>query len=173
VSGSIRVYIAAPLFTETQRAFIDEVVIALQERRVDYFSPYHNSQAIFQGKPPSECSQDQRDQVISDNITNIDTCDLLFAWVGGMGGFTDPGVVWEMGYACRAHKFILAYVDDTDERKTMNLMLAGTIDAFIHGRHDLEAAMDLMRYGKIQAFRTLAQQFDPSWALKKDREPVI
>jgi len=161
----VKIYIAAPIFNDAQRAVVSQIKDEAEFYGHRTFSPYHNSRDIWRGRAPKDCSPEERAQVLSDNIVNIDWCNVLLAWVGGMGGYTDPGVVWEMGYAHKAEKFTLAYLDDSDERQSMNLMLAGTIDALVVGRYELQRALQLGSRKKIRAQFTTER-------LEQEREPI-
>lgn len=170
-----RVYIAGPLFTRPQQDVINYIHYGLNYRNLENFSPYHSSQDIFNGRKPADCTADERARVVEDNISNLDWCDIVLAWVGGMGGFTDPGTIWEMGYANKGGKFILAYIDDTDERTSMNLMLAATINGFVRGREELKLAMEYMRGDVMPALQALRTYFSPEMDadVAADREPVV
>lgn len=164
-----KVYLAAPIFNPQQLEVV-EMLKGEIEYGHEVFSPYHNSVNIWQGRAPKDCSPEERGLVLEDNITHIDWADVLFAWVGGMGGFTDPGVVWEMGYAYKAGKFTLAYIDEEmdAERQSMNLMLAGTISAVVTRRSDLPAALGTMQ----DSLQGVVEAFPPS-VLGQEREPIV
>lgn len=168
---SSKIYLAAPIFNPVQL----EVVNFLRDTAIAHghkvFSPYHNSVDIWAGRAPKDCSPNERRQVLEDNIRNIDWCDTLLAWVGGMGGFTDPGVVWEMGYAFCAHKWTLAYIDNEldAERQSMNLMLAGTIDSVTTHRADVNAALALL----FDEGNMAVNKLFPADVLGQEREPIV
>lgn len=168
----MKIYLAAPIFNPQQLEVVNLLKDAAEENGHEVFSPYHNSVDIWQGRAPKDCSPEERRQVLDDNIRNIDWCEVLLAWVGGMGGFTDPGVVWEMGYAFRGGKFTLCYIDNVldAERQSMNLMLAGTVDAVVTHRDDMLAAMSVLRGGDGTA--ELMHVFPPS-VLGQEREPIV
>lgn len=168
----MKVYIAAPLFNTKQR----EVISMLEHSCVglghEIFSPYRNSKEIFQGRAPKDCLPYERRQVIEDNVSNLSWCDILLAWVGGMGGFTDPGVVWEMGYAKAKGKTTIAYIDpdlDTD-RQGMNLMLSATIDMVVQGGEQLNRALAAFPVDRTLQVRQL---FDPATVLGTEMDPVV
>jgi len=168
------IYLAAPIFTPQQLEVVEFIKTSCEAYHHEVFSPYHNSTDIWQGRAPKDCSPAERRQVLDDNISNIDWCDVLLAWVGGMGGFTDPGVIWEMGYAFRGGKYTLCYIDpEMDaERQSMNLMLAGTVDSVIKDRGDLLAALSLMRDGQGDALAEVTAVF-PSSVLGQEAEPIV
>src|SRR5665213_776626 len=96
-----KAYIAAPIFTPHHLAVVAKITALLGMHGYDYFSPYAACQPIWKGRPPSECTAEERRRVIWQNIDGLHGCDLLIAWVGGQHrgqASTDTGVVWEMGY---------------------------------------------------------------------------
>lgn len=168
----MNIYIAAPIFTPEQVEVVELIKNAAEYNDQTVFSPYHNSQDIFNGRAPKDCTPEERAQVLNDNITNLDWCDVLFAWVGGMGGFTDPGVIWEMGYAHAARKFTVAYVDPELDanRKSMNLMLAGTVQAAVTDRTEVADFFAwLPEHGPFWEARKLF----PTTVFDADKEPVV
>lgn len=174
----MRFYIAAPIFTPPQIEVVEMIKdrIEHQGRGHIIFSPYHNSQEIFAGRKPAQCSKEERAKVLDDNIASLDYCDVLLAWVGGMGGFTDPGVVWEMGYCHRRVRengmlpTTIAYIDDTDARPSMNLMLAGTVDAVVIGRKSLKDMLWHLCHGSGRLY--LEENF-PVSVLGSDLDPLV
>jgi nucleoside 2-deoxyribosyltransferase len=169
--GPKRIYLAAPIFRPEQLEVVEMLKESAEIFRHEVFSPYHNGVDIWQGRKPADCSPEERARVLEDNIRHIDWCQVLFAWVGGMGGFTDPGVVWEMGYAHCAHKLTIAYIDeklDTD-RQSMNLMLAGTVDCVVRHRDDVAPVMSGL-HG--ETYSTLRAAFPPS-VLGEELDPVV
>ncbi len=137
-----RVYLAGPLFTDPQKEVIFKIHDWLvEDDRFEVFSPWHASQPIWNGRAPKDCSQSDRQKVFDGNWSNIEWCDILLAWVGGWDdGKTDMGVCWEMGLAFHK-KPIIAYVDEGDERQSMNLMLERTVDAVANGFDEVRAAL--------------------------------
>lgn len=169
----MKIYLAAPIFNPEQLAVVRLLKSVCEDYSHEVFSPYHNSQDIWQGRAPKDCTPEERAQVLEDNIKHIDWCDILLAWVGGMGGFTDPGVVWEMGYAYGQAKFTLAYIDEEmdRERMSMNLMLSGTIDSVVTHRQSLSPVLLWLMDGE-RAFNLVRQSFPPS-VLGQEREPIV
>jgi nucleoside 2-deoxyribosyltransferase len=175
----MEVYLAAPIFTKPQLEVVHAIrgTILREFPDAHLFSPYHNSQEIFAGRKPQECTAEERARVLDDNIAYLDVCDLLFAWVGGMGGFTDPGVVWEMGYVHARKRnsgsfpYTIAYIDDTDARPSMNLMLAGTVDAVVRGHADMRNVFWHLGTGIVMD--RITESFAPALILGDDMNPVV
>lgn len=188
----MKAYIAAPIFNDHQRMVVDEIKALLEHWGMDVFSPYHHSKAIFKGRKPSDCTEQERKQVLIGNIEGLVECELLLAWVGGGSSghdqsgkpsSIDTGVVWEMGYfACRSgapaagghspnpHGVTLAYIHEGDERQSMNLMLAGTVDAVAKGS---DALADAIAALITEGANVMASQFNPVEVLAEDQEPLV
>lgn len=143
-----RAYLAAPFFNPSQLAFVEEIEKLLDESGYTYFSPRlgENAQemnariaelkawerrraSILPGsladwekmnpkpQPPDDAL---RNKVFFDNYDNIDKADILVAVIDDF----DVGVMWEVGYAYKAHVPILT---TTARDYGCNLMLAQSI----------------------------------------------
>lgn len=169
------IYLAAPIFNRQQVDVVEMIKAYAEGRGHKVFSPYHNSRDIWQGRAPKDCTPEERTQVLNDNINNIDWCDILLCWVGGMGGFTDPGVVWEMGYAYAKGKFQLVYIDDEmdADRPSMNLMLAGTVHAVVRGQAELNTALAELPPTKVYDPYSAVRALYPPSVLGQEREPIV
>lgn len=176
-----RAYLAAPIFNEEQLAVMKYIHMTLSLLEFEVFSPYHASQDIWKGRAPKDCSQEERDQVLRGNIDNLDWAELLVCWVGGtVDGRTDTGVVWEMGHfnALRRfggsdptqHRFTLAHIDPADKRQSMNLMLAGTVDAVCYGPAQLHRALESIQRGGHEVVRNT---YHPDKHLLHEKEPIV
>lgn len=174
-------YIAAPIFNKNQLQVVNSIHMMLKLLEYEIFSPYHASREIWKGRAPKDCSQEERDQVLRGNIDNLHWAELLLCWVGGTeDGRTDTGVVWEMGYfnalsdwRIRAapegmQGFTLAYIDPTDKRHNMNLMLAGTVSAVCYGQAQLHRALEMLRQDQQEVRR----EFDPDKQVIHEAEPI-
>jgi nucleoside 2-deoxyribosyltransferase len=147
----MKLYLAAPIFNPHQLEVVEMIKGYAEDEGHEVFSPYHESRDIWAGRAPKDCSPNERRQVVFNNVRRLDWAEVVLAWVGGYPeGFTDPGVLWELGYAgCRSGvpaietaearvPFSVGYVDDTDTRRGMNLMLAGTLDYGVLGATSLQ-----------------------------------
>ena len=112
----IRVYLAGPFFDETQRERIAWIEEVLQSYNFDIFSP---RKASLIG--PDSTNEDMI-RTFDGNISHIDNCDFMLAILDYDGKSSDPGTVFETGYAFSRNKPIL-YFNETRE-KGPNLMLA-------------------------------------------------
>lgn len=172
----MKIYLAAPIFNPYQLEVVSMLKNVTESYGHEVFSPYHASQAIWAGRSPTDCSPDERAEVLKGNIENLD-CDLLLAWVGGYEqGFTDPGVIWEMGYAHCLHlvrgpyPYTLAYIDETDKRQAMNLMLAGTVDGVVKGYRELDSFFFRSREANV---KHALEIFHPDRHLAHEKDPIV
>lgn len=189
----MKAYIAAPIFNDHQRGVVDEIKEVLEEANFDVFSPYHHSQSIFKGRKPADCSPGERRQVLIGNIENISECPLMVAWVGGNSvsddqsgkpSRTDTGVVWELGFMASLsgaptafgnppndNRLTIAYIDPSDGQQSMNLMLAGTVDAVTIGILDLKMALAQLKLKGPEMLQKAG--WHPDKVLAKDQEPLV
>jgi Nucleoside 2-deoxyribosyltransferase len=182
--NGMRAYLAAPIFNPEQLRVVEHLLNELEEAGFSTFSPYHASQMIWNGRAPKDCSDEERKQVLKGNIEHLH-CDLLLAWIGGYPeGFTDPGVVWEMGY-CAAlsgapaaygrlpvinRPIVCGYIDDSDMRQSMNLMLAGTVDAVVKGHTEL---IHFLSQAKLKHWTEICEKFAPDRHIAHEKEPIV
>jgi nucleoside 2-deoxyribosyltransferase/predicted secreted protein len=113
-----RVYLAAPLFSEAERAFNMKVRDILEDHFFDVYLP----QEV--GDDTHSRSETEHQKIFRMNRDALDRADLLVAVIDGADA--DSGTAWEMGYATR--RGILVYAIRTDFRmaghhELVNLML--------------------------------------------------
>lgn len=180
-----KAYIAAPIFNAQQLKVVSSITMMLKLQEWKYFSPYEASRNIWKGRAPKDCTPEERAQVLKNNVDKLLWADVLVAWVGGtQDGKTDTGVTWEMGYFRALHddnnevglpdpKFTVAYIDPTDVRKDMNLMLAGTVDAVAAGPAQLDRCMRMLREDSgINGTDAVREQFHPGKSLLQEEAPI-
>lgn len=173
----MKAYLAAPIFNEHQLAIVAGLKNMLEVFSFQVFSPYEASQGIWKGRAPKDCAPEERAEVLMGNVENLNyPTELLFAWVGGTeDGRVDTGVCWEMGYFhCRKRMgnpgFALAYIHPDDQRQAMNLMLAGTVDAVVHGPADASDALALYTTAGPSA---VVHKYHPDKIIAHEREPIV
>jgi len=96
ISKSPKVYLAGPFFTLAQRWLIEEARLYLREMGMEVFSPYHDV-----GYGPAS-------RVAPADLKGIDESDIVFALASGF----DPGTVFEIGYARKAGKPVVVYIEN-------------------------------------------------------------
>lgn len=184
-------YLAAPIFNPHQLSVVQAMWNVMENAGVSTFSPYYASREIWRGRKPADCSPEERRQVLEGNIRNLESpTRLLVSWMGGTeNGKTDTGVVWEMAYfhnRVRRNDWIfqepcngarrpqwrlanIAYVDPSDKRQAMNLMLAETVDAVVFG---LEELYDACGIYKAKGYEELVLKYDPEREMIHEQEPI-
>lgn len=153
-----KVYLAAPFFNPQQVKIVSDLENLILQSGWRMFSPRKGEAAVemnnlIQKKiaqrkviesgimPPGimipDPSPELRLRVFGDNVDNIDDADLLLAVVDDR----DSGVMFEIGYAFRAHVPIVTY---TANNYGSNLMLAHSI---IGHTKTLEDVAEVLRIG--------------------------
>jgi nucleoside 2-deoxyribosyltransferase/predicted secreted protein len=113
-----RVYLAAPLFSEAERAYNLSITGQL---RNDFFDVYLPQEA---GDDSHTRNKDEQVRIFSENLKALEDSDLIVAIIDGADA--DSGTAWEMGYAYARGKPVIALRTDfrrsgNDEK--VNLML--------------------------------------------------
>jgi len=113
-----RVYLAAPLFSEGQRAYNLSVVRNLRNNFFDVFLPQET------GDDSHTRDKEEQVRIFSENLQALEKSDIVIAIIDGADA--DSGTAWEMGYAFSQKKQVIAL--RTDFRRAgmyerVNLML--------------------------------------------------
>lgn len=146
--GNLKIYLAGPLFTPYQQRTLDNVYGDLRRVGARVFSPYHNSQAIWKGRAPKDCSPEDRRIVLEQNMSNLN-CAAVFAWLRGTPGeFTDQGTVWEMGYAECLAVPVVGWVRRDESLKNVNLMIAANLLAVAYDDELVTLYASFVEYGE-------------------------
>lgn len=133
----MKVYLAAPLFTEEDKQDLDIVENICKSLSIDFFSPrIECAKYVFPDKTQPDFLKNRdiwATNILQENIRGIDSCELLLANTRDF----DPGTIWEMGYAFSSGKPIISY---TFKRYGLNIMLSQTslkhIDTISHRDFD-------------------------------------
>jgi len=104
----LKVYLAGPFFELSQIWLVEEVRLALQGMGLSVFSPYH------------DVGLGSAEDVVDRDIEAIVECDIVFANANG----SDPGTIFEIGYARSLGKPVVVYCEDQHEEKLK--MVQGT-----------------------------------------------
>ncbi|WP_168187560.1 PfkB family carbohydrate kinase [Pedobacter sp. G11] len=110
-----KIYLAAPFFTTGERMFLNEVRYLLQQFGNEVFSPFHDVGTIDGDATNVEIST-----VVQSDLTGIDQSDLVLAIYSG----TDPGTVFEVGYARAKGIPVVALCENVKEEDLF--MLSGS-----------------------------------------------
>ncbi|HJJ48128.1 MAG TPA: nucleoside 2-deoxyribosyltransferase [Methanocorpusculum sp.] len=131
-----RVYLAAPLFSEAERAFNLKVAETLKRLHFEVHLP----QALDDTK---EARGMQREKIIyQSNLAALKEADIVVGVIDGADA--DSGTAWEMGYAAACGKRVIALRTDFRRfsgNEAVNLMLEMDAEV-IHGLEELEVVLD-------------------------------
>jgi len=141
--SNIKVYIAAPFFTEQQLIFVKEIENTLDKYGVKYFSP--RLHGVIQDMPV-DTSREQKMKAIFDmNIENIDLCNLMVAVIDDR----DVGTMFEMGYVYGTSMGDINIVSITGNNHGINVMLRYAVSAHLFGVADLDSMLQLASYNGV------------------------
>lgn len=115
-----RVYLAAPLFSDAERAYNRSVAALLRE----HFFSVHLPQEC--GDSSAERSADHTRNIFTENLAALTEADLVVAVIDGADA--DSGTAWEMGYAYAQGTPVVALRTDFRQvgaTEQVNLMLEG------------------------------------------------
>ena len=113
-----RVYLAAPLFSEAERAYNFSIAGQL---RNDFFDVYLPQDACDDSHTRNK---DEQVRIFSENLKALEDSDLIVAIIDGADA--DSGTAWEMGYAYARGKPVIALRTDfrrVGDYEKVNLML--------------------------------------------------
>jgi nucleoside 2-deoxyribosyltransferase/predicted secreted protein len=113
-----RVYLAAPLFSEGERAYNLSIARNLRNNFFDVFLPQEA------GDDSHTRDKKEQSRIFSENLKALEKSDIIVAVIDGADA--DSGTAWEMGYAYAQKKKVIAV--RTDFRRAglnekVNLML--------------------------------------------------
>jgi len=106
-----KVYLAGPFFSMGQIWLINEAYDALDSQGLNVFSPLHHV-----GRGSAE-------EVYAPDIQGIEECDVVFACVDGL----DPGTIFEIGYAKKLNRPVVAFVENEKPEDLKMLIGSGCI----------------------------------------------
>jgi len=137
-----KIYFASPFFNEEQVEREERLKKKLRDLGYDVFSPKEN---IFLSK---DATNEEQEKAFSDNIKNIETCDILFGVTDGK----DMGTIWECGYAnglniSKEKEIKIVYYCETLNGGQFNLMLAKSADAVITNYEDMDNFSNIIKEG--------------------------
>lgn len=137
-----KIYFASPFFNEEQVEREERLKKKLRDLGYDVFSPKEN---IFLSK---DATNEEQEKAFSDNVKNIETCDILFGVTDGK----DMGTIWECGYANgintnKEKKIKIVYYCETLNGGQFNLMLAKSADVVITNYKDMDNFSNIIKEG--------------------------
>ena len=118
IFSQYRIYLAAPLFSECERAYNLSIARNLRNNFFDVFLPQDA------GDDSHTRDKEEQSRIFSENLKALENSDIIVAVIDGADA--DSGTAWEMGYAYAQKKQVIAL--RTDFRRAgmyerVNLML--------------------------------------------------
>jgi len=129
-----RVYLAAPLFSESERAYNLSVAGQLRNKFFEVYLPQES------GDDSSARNQEEQRRIFSVNLKALENADKLVAIIDGADA--DAGTAWEMGYAFAHGKQIIALRTDfrrSGRHEKVNFMLEESAIVVSSMEHLLDA----------------------------------
>jgi len=131
MSKDIKVYVAAPFFSDEQIDVVIRIESCLQRSGVVFYTP--RSEGVLKDMTPEERA-DRMKYIFDKNIEMLDWCTHVVAFIDNY----DTGTVFEMGYAFSAGKKIVTY---TDNYYGINVMLNECIIGHCSSIHNIVPAL--------------------------------
>ena len=122
MSKKIRVYFAAPLFTQAEWLWNSRLAKELRKSRINVILPQERAEPMLRGNEPFDTKV-----LFEANVSEIENCDAVLAVFDQAD--PDSGTCWECGYAYRAGRPIIGLRTDLrpggdDSKRPVNLMLS-------------------------------------------------
>jgi nucleoside 2-deoxyribosyltransferase len=139
----MRIYVAGPLFSEAERAWLDGLAARLRAEAFDCFVPHEHF-----GEAPVPTAE----AIFRIDADALRACDVLVAWLDGP--MVDDGTACEIGMFAQLGRAIVGIATDLRlERRRergvagggMNLFVAGAIESCGSIVHDVDAAVAVLR----------------------------
>jgi len=119
-----RVYLAAPLFSESERDYNLSIARNLRSNFFDVFLPQES------GDDSHSRDKEEQARIFSENLKALEKSDIIVAVIDGADA--DSGTAWEMGYAYAQKKQVIALRTDfrrAGMHEKVNLMLEQSANA--------------------------------------------
>ena len=134
------VYLAAPLFSEAERAYNICIAGHLQKNFFNVYLPQ------LAGDDSDIRNKEEQVLIFSNNLKALESADIIVAIIDGADA--DSGTAWEMGYAFARGKQVIALRTDfrrSGSLEKVNLMLEESATVVTSTRHLLEAIKSPLR----------------------------
>ena len=132
----MKIYIAAPLFCEKEKAFNEKVDAILREYGHETYLPQRDAGSVAD-LPAFINGVPSRIHVFREDCRHMDWCDICLILIDGR--VPDEGAVFELGYCYHAGKRCVGY--QTDSRWFIgifnNAMLEGALEKVLYDEKQL------------------------------------
>lgn len=121
----MRLYLAAPLFTQAERRWLRQLAAALRKDGHRVFLPQETAKQLLRNGPFNPA------KVFEANRRNMDVSDIVIAVLDGPDA--DSGAAWECGYATGRGKPVIGIRTDFrgSEDDGLNIMLRRSISELV------------------------------------------
>ena len=119
----MRIYLAAPFFTEPQLQIVRKLEALLRDTAHQWYSPRSEGTLVNMSEEERAA---QKQRIFLSNVARLDWCEAILAVVDGR----DSGTTWELGYAYAKDRRIFTY---TEEGFGLNVMIQQSVDAHLKG----------------------------------------
>jgi nucleoside 2-deoxyribosyltransferase len=129
MSKRIRVYFAAPLFTQAEWQWNSRLAKELRKSKINVILPQDRAEAMLNGNEAFDPKL-----LFEANVSEIESCDVVLAVFDQAD--PDSGTCWECGYAYRMGRPIVGLRTDLrpggdDSSRPVNLMLSLSCKEFL------------------------------------------
>ncbi len=131
-----QIYLAAPLFSDAERAYNLEVAKLLRNNYFDVFLPQETSE------DPETRNTEEQGRIFTVNLNALKAADMVVAVIDGADA--DSGTSWEMGYASALGKKVIGIRTDfrrAGVHERVNLMLEESSGVVTNTKELLEAVI--------------------------------
>lgn len=115
-----KVYIAGPLFTKSERDFLEEIEKEIKEMGFKTYLPHKDGGVFIRGENKSE-------EFFKKDLDAMKDSDILITVLNG--NEVDSGTAWEIGFAYSKRIKIIGILDDTrkPDNELLNPMIVNSI----------------------------------------------
>ena len=131
----MKVYIAAPLFTDEEKQIIRQVAHLIKEAGHEVYLPMENGVH----NPWSHSNQDWGKLLFDKDVAGIDSCDSVVAIYYGMD--SDTGTSWELGYAFAKSKRVVVFHNYNIDTDIGSLMICNGAHMNVRYMSDIPKAL--------------------------------
>jgi nucleoside 2-deoxyribosyltransferase len=130
------VYIAGPLFTESERNYLEKIEKAINELGYETYLPHRDGGIFKRGESKSE-------DFFKKDIEAIKKCKILVAVLNGSD--VDSGTSWELGFAFSKAITIYGLLDDTRKpsKDLLNPMISSSISKIACSMEELKIILSI------------------------------
>lgn len=150
--NSLKVYIAAPFFSDEQINKVKQLEDALDQNQTiqSYFSP-RKVQNVNDFLEPF--TKEWALAIMENDISEVDKADIIIGIIDFDGSDSDSGTAYEIGYAIAKGK--KTYLVNFNHKDMVNLMLTGRNTAYFEGvtelkNYDFNAAKEIQFEGPFR-----------------------